>query len=565
MASSGQVYTNKYDGIRGLMLSWSIDSQSIPSNSTTIRWNLSGYGDRPGKYYVSSNFKVYVNGKNVYSSNSKVNLYASTHVASGTHTIYHNSDGTSSVSIEISGGVYAWSITNVSGSDSWSLPTIPRKATIKDAPNFTDEDNPTIYYENLAGNAVDSVQAAITQEDGSTGIAFYRTISKTGTSYTFNLSSSEKSNIWNYCKDHGSRTVYFYVKTFINGEPHWSSITRTVSIIDGEPVINPTVVDSNPKTVALTGDERKLIKHASIAKYSANAHASKGATITSLTVDCGGTRLTTQDGEFKDVLSGRFVFTVVDSRGMSATAVIDRTIYDYEYPTAHVKSGTMSPEGKIDLSFGGKLYAGDFNGTTNERYAWYKYRQVGGSYTDWISVSNRIVATNSRYNVSVIFPEPPAILDYTKEYEVEVMVQDSIATARDGPYRIIAIPVYAVGKDKLYIMANTIVGPVRSIGAIPPSRHIPKYSDLNSYVVPGVYCVRSNYDAATIRNSPTSYAFKLTVSATLGDKLTGDPWQYITQEIEPYSGNLPLYVRTGKTESAPGEWLFEKWYSILKS
>jgi hypothetical protein len=65
-------------------------------------------------------------------------------------------------------------------------------ATITYAPNFNDESNPTIKYNNPAGKTVTSLQACISL-DGSKADVSYRNIPKKGTSYTFDLTDEERN------------------------------------------------------------------------------------------------------------------------------------------------------------------------------------------------------------------------------------------------------------------------------------------------------------------------------------------------------------------------------------
>ena len=96
MASNGSFNTSAYSN-RYLTFSWSVQSQSVANNSTTISWTLKGAGSASG-YYKAGNFKVVINGTTVYSTaeSSRINLYNGTLVKSGTFTITHNSDGTKS-------------------------------------------------------------------------------------------------------------------------------------------------------------------------------------------------------------------------------------------------------------------------------------------------------------------------------------------------------------------------------------------------------------------------------------------------------------------------------------
>ena len=83
MGNSGNFKTTAYNG-RYLLFSWAVQSQSIQNNTTTIKWTLSGAGTANVGYYKAGNFKVVIDGKTVYSSSDRINLYDGTVVKSGT-------------------------------------------------------------------------------------------------------------------------------------------------------------------------------------------------------------------------------------------------------------------------------------------------------------------------------------------------------------------------------------------------------------------------------------------------------------------------------------------------
>lgn len=63
MASSGSITTNEYQG-RSVTLSWSLSSQSIEKNTSTISWTLKGSGSGGG-WVKSGGFKAVINGTTV--------------------------------------------------------------------------------------------------------------------------------------------------------------------------------------------------------------------------------------------------------------------------------------------------------------------------------------------------------------------------------------------------------------------------------------------------------------------------------------------------------------------
>lgn len=110
MASSGSITTGQKEG-RSVTLSWTLSSQNIANNTSTIAWTLKGSGSASG-WVMSGGFKAVINGTTVYSSStdSRIQLKNGTVVASGSLTIAHNSDGTKSFNLSCEAGVYTYAV-----------------------------------------------------------------------------------------------------------------------------------------------------------------------------------------------------------------------------------------------------------------------------------------------------------------------------------------------------------------------------------------------------------------------------------------------------------------------
>ena len=96
MASSGSITTGTKEG-RSVTLSWTLSSQDIANNTSTIAWTLKGSGSGSG-WVMSGGFKAVINGTTVYSTSTdnRIQLYNGTIVASGSLKISHSADGTKS-------------------------------------------------------------------------------------------------------------------------------------------------------------------------------------------------------------------------------------------------------------------------------------------------------------------------------------------------------------------------------------------------------------------------------------------------------------------------------------
>ena len=321
MASSGSFNTSKYDGAY-LAFNWNVDSQDIVNNQTTINWTLTGAGIASGYWSMAGNFKVVINGVIVFHSANRIKLYTGTVVAKGKLTIPHDSYGNKSFSASAEAGIY-YTAVNVNGSETWDLPSIPRKALITKAFNFADTEQPKFQYSNSAGDSVNSLEACISF-DGSTANIAYRDVPKGNQSYTFALTDSERDAI-RQAVTGKSGTLYFILKTVINGSTYLDSKTVVCTINDASPTFDCSYYDTNPKTVAITGDSQKIIQNNSalIIGFS-NITAKKYATIKSVGISLNGVNYSSQvSGASASLAIGKVdissdidaVVSVTDSRG----------------------------------------------------------------------------------------------------------------------------------------------------------------------------------------------------------------------------------------------------------
>lgn len=401
MALSGSFNTNGYEG-RYLTFSWTA-TQSTANNTSTISWTLKGAGTASSSWYKAGAFKVVIAGETVYSSSTRIELYNGTTVASGTKTIKHTSNGAASFSASAEAGIYTNAV-NCKGSGSWTLNTIPRAASITAAPNFNDTANPAITYSNPAGNSVTSLQACIASTDAKTIYVPYRDISKTGTSYTFTLTSAERTTLRKAVtsKD-GKLDVRFYVKTNIGDTDYYSSIKKTLSLVDYTPTLSPVIKDVGTATTALTGDENKIIKYYNYISVTTGATARKEATIKSQKVTCGNKSITTATGALQNVESGTFTITATDSRGTTVTQTVTKTLVNYVKLTCALDASILldsETTSKISFTVSGKYFNDTFGAVANTLTVQYRYKTNNGSYSSWTNLTatksgNSYTATGS--------------------------------------------------------------------------------------------------------------------------------------------------------------------------
>ena len=449
MALSGSFLTTGYyssskgDTIK-LKFSWTA-TQDISANASTINWQLTG--DRTASGYVNAGgFKVVIDGETVYSKSTdyRIELRNGTVVASGTKVITHNNDGSRTFSASAQGAIYYYEDINAKGSASFTLDNIPRRATITAAPNFNDEENPTISYSNLAGSAVSALTCYITLGENDSVIAF-RTAAINGNSCTFNLTDSERSALRNATLNGSdSREVNFTIRTTMAGVDYYHSVERTFTVINAKPKIAPVAYDTNATAIALTGNRNFIIKGANKVYVEANATAQKGATITGVKISAGDVLIATDSGYLENIETANIDINVGDNRGLNTLYTYPGlTLVEYAEPTCGI-SGSIEISGettaKITVDATGVFSNINFGAVNNSLTIYYKVKVSSeDEYTgDWINSNARFSFDDGRYDATFSVDG----LDYQKGYTLRVMAVDKLKTKYSNEITLKAMPIF---------------------------------------------------------------------------------------------------------------------------
>ena len=253
-------------------------SQSIANNTTEIQTRLNSalnWGSASGVgYNYTCSYAPTVSGSGSWNFETET-------ITSGSATITHNSDGTKSLTLSANVSNNGWGF-NHTLSANVDLPRIPRQANITSAQDFNDEGNPTITYSNPAGNSVTALDAYI-EDNGQHVLVPLRGISKTGTSYTFNLTTEERNTLRQACTGK-TMSVRFCLQTTIGGNKYWSVNTKTMSIVNGEPTLTYDVVETDEDVIEIVGTNELLIKNVTKPKVTLTGTPKKYASISKYTM-----------------------------------------------------------------------------------------------------------------------------------------------------------------------------------------------------------------------------------------------------------------------------------------
>lgn len=428
----------------GLFVDLNETSYSVGNNNSNVRASVYLYRTNSANYYGgSATIAVTVNGE--YKSTGFYPSYP-TNIGKGEgnahlaatfdYTVPHNADGSKTVSMSMSWSAN-FSPSSGSASGSISLTNIPRQANITSATDFNDEGNPYITYENKAGNSVSSLQACISLT-GSTDDIEYRDIPKTGSSYTFELTDSERNILRNATLSGSTqRQVIFYVKTVIGGNTFYSTLTKTLTIVNCSPTVTATIEDINTATLEITGSSSSnivIVKGYSKAKITPTAAAKKGASITSIKVN--DTVVSKESIE----LSGtdKYEVRAYDNRGLVASKdLVGGTDFTFINYIPLTFSGTLerhTPTGnQLDLSFSGNYFNGSFGATDNSlTIKWYWKEKNAAEWTlgGTLVKDTDFVINNNVYHSGTAEKEAKIslgnIFDYKKTYEIKIEYSDAL-------------------------------------------------------------------------------------------------------------------------------------------
>lgn len=429
------------------------DSYSIANNTSTISWYFEV--SPKDKYYdwqgwgKNVSYSVNVNGTTTtgyipdYADLEPMGLNSKSNIV-----ITHDSDGSKTINISFSissnGFTRDYLPGTASASSTATLTNIPRKATITSAPTtFTDEDSPTIYYSNPAGNAVSVLQTCIAV--GNEVLIPYKDLIKTDDSYTYNFTEAERKILRESVVGSNTKALNFYITTVISGTYHYDVVPTTLEIINATPTMNPSVIDTGGNSTALTGNPNTMIKGFNVMRVVMNAQAYKNASITDRKIINSSNTLYTDSGVFVNTNSNTFEFRLNDSRNNDIQQTITVPMVNYIPLTCNVdgKIELDSEDGTkavITFTVSGNYFSGSFGAVNNELKLSYSLEYEGGGISlTPITIPASAINSDGTYSLEY---EIPNKLDYKKSYTIKVYAEDKINSLSSSSKTLKAVPVF---------------------------------------------------------------------------------------------------------------------------
>ena len=436
MASSFTLNSFSYDG-RGMYLTCT-QIQDVVNNKSTVNWTLTVYGGSVN-YYSTGPTTVMIGGVQVYyaprTSYTTKKFPAAKGSVSGTLEVEHNTDGSKSLVCSITTAIYdTYSETH---DRTWVLDNIPRNsgvsctsANIGAAPTITISKassgfTHTLKYEfyNLSGTIVEKTSAS---------------------TYTgFVLPDSFYSQIPNDPSGTGKIICEAYNGNTLVGTsdcPFTANVNRATS----DPVVSPTIKDTNSTTVALTGDSSVLVKYYSNASVTIGATARNGASIVSQSTKNDNVTKEGATCTFEGVESGAFSFTIEDSRGFivypGRNLETAGKFIDYIKLTCNIGNNRPDASGNMTVFCNGNYFNGSFGKVANTLQVQYRYKTKTGSFGSWVDMTP--TKSGNTYTATANVTG----LDYQETYVFETRAIDQLATVSSASSAIKSVPVFHWGE-----------------------------------------------------------------------------------------------------------------------
>lgn len=417
MAKSGSITTNESHG-RSVKLSWSLSSQSVENNQSTLSWSITGAGSASG-WVMTGGFKAVINGTTVYSTSTdtRIQLYNGTSVASGTTKITHNADGTKSFSLSIEAGVYTYAV-SVTASGTHTLDTIPRASTVS-ATNANMGSASTI----TITRASSSFTHTLTYSFGSTTGTIATKTTSTSVSWTPALTLANQipnavsgtctitCNTYNGSTKIGSKTCTLTLTVPTSVKPTMTSVTATR--VDGDvPAAWAIYVQNKSKaTVKING-----------------AAGAYGSTISSYSISGGGYSSTASSFTTGFLTSsGTITFTakVTDSRGrVSDAKTVSISVIAYSAPsfTSYLSqratsAGVVNDDGTYIRGLISYSYA-SCSGKNTVTCATYYKKSSASSWTN----------ANKSFSSGTAFTFGGGTISTESSYDVKYTITDAFTT-----------------------------------------------------------------------------------------------------------------------------------------
>ena len=225
--------------------------------------------------------------------------------------------------------------------------------------------------------------------------------------------------------------------------------------MSNNPIIETSIKDINPTTIALTGDSSVLVRYYSTARAKMYPEAQGGASIYEdmCIIRNGSETAYASMYDFENVESDVFKFSAEDSEGRVTQETVYADMIDYIKLTCNITNVKINADGSAVLNCEGDYFGDGFGEEENYITVQCRYRLSGGTWSDYVSMT--VDAGGTGYEAYANFTG----LDYSQSYDFECIAQDALRSVSDRTYRTTSKPVFHwSGGDVAFEVPVSIAG-----------------------------------------------------------------------------------------------------------
>lgn len=379
-----------------------------------------------------------------------------------TARVYHDDYGDLTVRISATGAISGSTLTSTTISGEMTLDTIPRASAVSAADGNIGSRS-TVVISRKNNSFTHSIAYSFGELSGyidANGNPVDTEEKLSATTINFLLPESFYDQIPDAPKGVCRLTCTTYSSQTQIGSAQTGEFTVRADVESSKPVVSGSVWDVNENTVALTGDERVLVRYASVARCQIDATARNGARITGLRI--GGQAVTEPVLDIEKAAFDKLTFEATDSRGYTAACEIPVTLIPYVPLTNNATVQRTDPtSGDATLTFQGNCWNGNFGVRSNSLS--YQYTVDGGSLLyDWLTIDQ-----NSTYQETQLLEG----LDYRTAHTVELTVSDAIMSVTKTLKISKGIPVFDWGEND-FIFHVPVALPELTVDGLPLADYI---------------------------------------------------------------------------------------------
>lgn len=344
-----------------------------------------------------------------------------------TFVVQHNSNGKKTISVSSSMTTSQFSPDSGSASGNLELTPIPR----------------TTQCPNLDGYIESSIPISLNSASNSFKHRLYYSYgNKTGyypSSTTFFSSSGNldlDTSFYNETPNKsgtGSLTLYTYDSDGVQIGTSTGTLTVRCDENKCKPTISATIIDINTTTIALTGNNNKIIKNYSNAQITYTINARNNATLSSKKVN--NSNLGDSPFVINNVNTNIFNIIALDSRGFSSALTITKTLIPYvplNFTFNVLRTSGIGSE--IKINFKGNYFNGNFGVETNTLELFWKYKENNGDIIDGgnfvlnqdYKISNNQFYSGNGTNMSNIILSS-TLFNYQNTYTIYLYGKDKLS------------------------------------------------------------------------------------------------------------------------------------------